>query len=151
MKTAIKESFMPFLHIRPGNRDSRQWIALISITTALSAGMPGCNLHRSEPAAETPGTTETGVPTQEVQQPIPGPAPIAEQTLEAQAFRVQELSAREQNGQTIIRVIFSRPVAQYRQFTLGQPARVVLDVFGETQRLPREDSFRIDTHWVRRS
>src|SRR5262249_49357132 len=46
-------------------------------------------------------------------------------------------------------VIFSRPVAQYRHFILGQPARIVLDVFGETQRLPREDSFRIDSHWVR--
>jgi len=149
MKIAIKESFMPFLQIRPGNLNSRQWVALISLTTALSAGMPACNLHRGEPAAETPGTTETGAQPQEAQQPIPGPAPITEQTLEAQSFRVQELSAREQNGQTIIRVIFSRPVAQYRHFTLGQPARVVLDVFGETHRLPREDSFRIDTHWVR--
>ena len=139
---------MPFLHIRPGNRDSRQWIALVSLTTALSAGIPGCNLHRSEPAVEMHGATETGAQPQEAQQPIPAPAPITEQTLEAQPFRVQELSAREQNGQTIIRVIFSRPVAQYRHFTLGQPARIILDVFGESQRLPKGDSFRIDTHWA---
>jgi type II secretory pathway component GspD/PulD (secretin) len=141
---------MPFLYVRSGNRDSshRPWIAMVSLTTALSAGILGCNLRRNEPAVEVHGATEAGTQTQEAQQPIPAPAPIKEQTLEEQPFRIEELSAREQNGQTIIRVIFSKPVAQYRHFTLGQPARIIVDVFGEAQRLPKGDSFRIDTHWA---
>lgn len=79
--------------------------------------------------------------------PQPAPA-IKEETLESQPFNVQELLMRDEGGQTILEVQFSRPVKQYRYFSLVQPSRVVLDVHGETKRLSRVENFRVDTHWV---
>src|SRR5215217_1287156 len=52
---------------------------------------------------------------------------------ESQALRVQELSARQELGQTTVFLKLSRPIAQYRHFPLAQPARILLDIFTETK------------------
>jgi len=75
-------------------------------------------------------------------------ANLKSQTLETQAFTVQQLLVREEHGQTTVQIKFSQPVSQFRHFVLAQPARLVLDVFGDTARLTQVESFPIDTHWV---
>jgi type IV pilus assembly protein PilQ len=79
----------------------------------------------------------------------PAQTPAAKEArLEDQPFRVHDLSVHQERGQTIVRVKFSAPVDQYRHFVLAQPARVVLDVFGEAKRLPRTENFSAETHWL---
>ena len=53
--------------------------------------------------------------------PESSPAPVPSQGL-------QELTVREEQGQTTLLVKFIQPVTQYRHFTLPQPARIVLDI-----------------------
>ncbi|MGH7835892.1 MAG: type IV pilus secretin PilQ, partial [Candidatus Binatia bacterium] len=73
---------------------------------------------------------------------------IKEATLPDQGFRVEELQLREEFAQTTIRIKFSQPVTQYRHFVLAQPARIVLDLFGDARKLSDAQSFRAETHWV---
>ena len=143
---------MCFFNVRSGvpssNSDHRRSMAIASLAAAFIIGTAGCTVGRKDPIVEEQVAKESPSPVPEAEPQSPLSAPIKEQTLEEQPFRVQELSVREHNNQTIIRVIFSQPVAQYRHFTLGQPARIVLDVFGAAARLPKGESFRVDSHWV---
>ncbi|MFQ5903962.1 MAG: type IV pilus secretin PilQ [Candidatus Binatia bacterium] len=82
------------------------------------------------------------------QTPAIAPAAIKGAAPEEQPFKLQELSLHEGRGQTTLRMKFSNPVTQYRHFPLIQPARVVLDIFGETKRLAQVENFYVNTHWV---
>jgi type IV pilus secretin PilQ/predicted competence protein len=99
----------------------------------------GLQTTREEPARHAAPLTE---------RPPEPQAAVKDQTLERQPFRIQELVAREQHGQTTLQIKFSQPVDRFRHFVLAQPSRIVLDVFGEAQRLGSIESFRIDTNWV---
>ncbi|MGH7845063.1 MAG: type IV pilus secretin PilQ [Candidatus Binatia bacterium] len=148
----MKESFMCFFNVRSRvpnfNSNHRHSMAIASLAAAFIIGSTGCTVGQKDPTVEDQVAKESPshIPDPQAQSPLS--APIKEQTLEEQPFRVQELSVHERDNQTIVRVIFSQPVAQYRHFTLGQPARIVLDVFGAAQRLPKGETFRVDTHWV---
>jgi len=63
-------------------------------------------------------------------------------------FNLQELSVREERGETTLLIKFPKPISQYRHFTLPQPARIVLDIFGEAERSSQSESFRVETRWV---
>lgn len=63
-------------------------------------------------------------------------------------FNIQELSVREQRGETTLLVKFSKEVNQYRHFALPQPARIVVDIFGDAEKTSQSESFRVDTRWV---
>jgi type IV pilus secretin PilQ/predicted competence protein len=76
------------------------------------------------------------------------PPPQKEPTLQDQALKLEELSVLEERGQTILSIRFSAPVKQYRHFTLSQPARIVLDIFGESKPLTQVENYRVDTSWV---
>jgi type IV pilus assembly protein PilQ len=146
----MEEFSMSFHYLYCGNSNTKardgRWTAIRRLAAALVIGVMGCTVGRQEPIVEEQLPKESPSPGAETRPQ--SPVPVKERDLGEQAFRVQELTVREQNNQTVIRVIFSKPVAQYRHFTLGQPARIVLDVFGEAQRLPKGESFRVDTHWV---
>jgi type IV pilus assembly protein PilQ len=103
----------------------------------LAAGLYGCSTRdpKEEPQVLPPAA--------EAPQPQ-----IKEAALTDQAFRVEELQLKEEFAQTTIRIKFSAPVTQYRHFVLLQPARIVLDVFGDARKLPDAESFRAETHWV---
>ena len=51
-------------------------------------------------------------------------------------------------GQTTLRIRFSKPVTQFRHFTLTVPTRVILDVFGDAKQMAKEENFRVGTSWV---
>jgi type IV pilus secretin PilQ/predicted competence protein len=78
----------------------------------------------------------------------PKSAPPKPAAATAPSHGIEELIAREEGGQTILRVKFSQLVNQYRHFTLPQPARIVLDILDKTPGAGSEESFRVDTHWV---
>jgi type IV pilus secretin PilQ/predicted competence protein len=81
----------------------------------------------------------------------PAPQPSAatkNQSLAAQGLNLQELSVREERGQTTLLIKFSQPVTEYRHFPLPNPSRIVLDIFGETNPRAQAESFRVDTHLV---
>jgi len=101
-----------------------------------------------EKVSEAPAAAEAKPKTEAPKTGLQPPASIKEETLEAQPFKVEELSVREEQGQTTLRMKFSQPVTQYRYFSLLLPSRIVLDVYGDTKRLARVENFRADTHWV---
>ena len=61
---------------------------------------------------------------------------------------LQDLSVREEKGQTTLLVKFAQPISQYRHFTLPQPARIVLDLLDGVKAAPSTEVFRIDTSVV---
>jgi type IV pilus secretin PilQ/predicted competence protein len=74
------------------------------------------------------------------------PSPTTKES--GSALSLQELSVREERGQTTLFVKFSQPVTQFRHFPLPQPSRIVLDIFGEAKAGSPAETFRIETHWV---
>ena len=75
------------------------------------------------------------------------PVPREEQT-RSDLFKLQELSVREEAGQTTLFVRFTEPINQYRHFPLPQPSRIVIDVLSEAERIATSETYRVDTHWV---
>ena len=66
----------------------------------------------------------------------------------AATLRVQDLSVREESGQTILQLKLTQPLSQYRHFPLAQPARVVVDMFGGSTRPSDVETFRVGTNAV---
>jgi type IV pilus assembly protein PilQ len=61
--------------------------------------------------------------------------------------KVQELSVREESGQTIILVKLGKSIAQYRHFSIPQPVRILVDVFNDAR--PSEtETYRIASNIV---
>ncbi|MBI2361263.1 MAG: secretin and TonB N-terminal domain-containing protein, partial [Deltaproteobacteria bacterium] len=99
------------------------------------------------PTAETRASRMAQAPAAAQPEKLSRPA-IKETTLEEQPFRVTELTVLEERGQTFLRLKFSTAVAQYRHFSLTQPSRIVLDIFGDAKRQARVETFRAETHWL---
>ena len=91
--------------------------------------------------------TDAKAPTSSQNQPATK-APPKEANPALTALTLQELSVREERGQTTLLVKFSQPVTQFRHFPLPQPSRIVLDIFGEAKALSQAETFRIETNWV---
>ena len=125
-------------------------LALAYLGGAIAAGVVGCSTMTIEeektPQVAKPAAVQPQAQAQ--QKALQPPVPIKEATLEEQAFKIQDLSIGEERGQTTLRMKFSTPVTQYRHFTLTMPSRVVLDIYGETKRMARVETFSIDTHWI---
>ena len=120
-------------------------LALISLGVGLTTGIFGCStmvVEEEAVQAQAPAVEKSP------QASATAPAAIKEATLEEQPFKLQEFFLHEERGQTTFRMKFSKPVNQYRHFSLTQPARVVLDIYGETKRLAQVESFYVNTHWV---
>ncbi|MEE9610255.1 MAG: secretin and TonB N-terminal domain-containing protein, partial [Desulfatiglandales bacterium] len=127
----------------------RIWHPLIF--SMLAVGLYGCPpggliQEEQEPATTLPAmVAQAQTPTEE--KPVRSPEPIKEATLE-DVFKLQDLVVREGRGQTTFHIKFSEPVTQYRHFTLTQPTRIVLDVFGDVKRRAELEDFDIDTSWI---
>jgi type IV pilus assembly protein PilQ len=76
------------------------------------------------------------------------PAAAKQPAADAQSPTIQELSVREEAGQTILQLKLSKPISQYRHFPLTQPSRVVLDIFGDARPMADAEIFRITTGLV---
>jgi type II secretory pathway component GspD/PulD (secretin) len=115
-----------------------------AIFAALSACAPAVMVEDDTARARSQDSAERRAEAQaKISQPV-----IKETALQEQAFRLQDLSMQEDMGQTTVRVKFSDAVNQYRHFSLVQPTRIVLDVFGPAKQLPQVETFRSETHWL---
>lgn len=123
------------------------WRELIPVPIAagviVAIGILGCTVtaHKEQPAGSAKPTAQAlslGQPQISAQK---------ERDVE-EPLKIEELSVREELGQTIVSVRFSQAVTQYRHFPLPQPARVVIDIPTEKKRVSLSETFRLDTHWV---
>ncbi len=137
---------MNFLPIRQYSRRSALVPALT--TLALLGGLSCAPAVREEPTAPPPDSRAVRAAEEARREQAAQTLSIKESPLQDQAFRVQDLSIGEERGQTTLKVRFSEPVNQYRHFSLTQPARIVLDVFGPATAMPDVDTFRADTNWL---
>ncbi len=118
-------------------------IILVSAMSVVSCAMNADKEQRSEPATakQTPGQAAGAAKA--------APAPSAKgSNAPGLPFNLQELSVREERGETTLLIKFPKPISQYRHFTLPQPARIVLDIFGDAERSSQSESFRVETRWV---
>jgi len=60
-------------------------------------------------------------------------APRQAVSQQADPGKLQELSVREESGQTILTIKLGAAIAQYRHFSIPQPVRIVLDVFNDAR------------------
>jgi type IV pilus secretin PilQ/predicted competence protein len=64
---------------------------------------------------------------------MPAAAPLEAASQQSDPGRVQDLSVREESGQTILTVKLGKAIAQYRHFSIPQPLRIIVDVFNDAQ------------------
>lgn len=109
----------------------------------------GCSVsvdkEQQKPPPATISTAAQSAPGAKSALPTAAPK---EPSTAGQALSLQDLSVREERGQTTLLVKFSQPVTQYRHFPLQQPSRIVLDIFSDAKQPAAAEIFRIDTHWV---
>jgi type IV pilus secretin PilQ/predicted competence protein len=116
---------------------------LLAAYVVFFTNMTGCSvspdkdLSRQPAAGQTPATKSAG---SAVAPKEPGAM--------SQALTLQDLSVREDRGQTILLAKFSQPISHFRHFPLPNPARIVLDIFGNVQPTGQGDIYRIDTSTV---
>jgi type IV pilus assembly protein PilQ len=126
---------------RAERRNLYQAVGVLLIGTGC-LGLFGCSATPGKPAVVSTPSSEAP--------PKAAPPQVAPKSplLEPQAFNLQDLSVREERGQTTVFVKFSQPVTEFRHFPLPQPTRIVVDIFGDAKQLHQIESFRIDTHWL---
>jgi type IV pilus assembly protein PilQ len=113
----------------------------LCILTGLAFGVGSCastvNPQKTPPVA--PGSSPTSSRGQA----------LREGALAAgELLKVEELSVREETGQTLVQLKLSKRIQAYRHFPVTQPSRIVLDIFDDAKPMPQAESFRIDTNWV---
>jgi type IV pilus secretin PilQ/predicted competence protein len=123
---------------------NRSALCLLLIGTGCATMSVGCSMNADKDRA---AQTDAKAPTSSQNQPA-AKAPPKEANPALTALTLQELSVREERGQTTLLVKFSQPVTQFRHFPLPQPSRIVLDIFGEAKALSQAETFRIETNWV---
>ncbi|HEU4342027.1 MAG TPA: type IV pilus secretin PilQ, partial [Candidatus Binatia bacterium] len=114
----------------------------VLLLAAVCLGLFGCSATPGKPAVVSTPSSEAP--------PKAAPSQVAPKSplLEPQAFNLQDLSVREERGQTTVWIKFSQPVVEFRHFPLPQPTRIVLDIFGDTKQSSQTETFRIDTNWL---
>ena len=79
----------------------------------------------------------------------PQAAPSKPQAPTSADLAVQELSVREDRGQTTLSIKFTKALNHYRHFPLPQPSRIVIDLLGDVAKgSVQPETFRITTYWV---
>ena len=113
---------------------------------ALLAALTGCASVGNQ--QENVSVTGTAAPTASSEKSPQASSTAKSQTRDIQALRIQELSAREELGQTIVEIKLSTTISQYRHFPVTQPSRIVLDIFGDATPAAEVETFPITTALV---
>ena len=104
----------------------------------LSVGFSGC-------ASQNESQVKPQPVAQQPARPAATPAPTVSVS---PAQKIQDLTVREERGQTILLIKFTQPLSNYRHFPLPNPARIVLDIFGDAKQPGPSETYRIDTSAV---
>jgi type IV pilus assembly protein PilQ len=105
--------------------------ANIWLAAMVAASLSGCS------TAEKKSAVAAGE-----ERPAASPAATEAQT---GTFKIQDLSVREEAGQSVILLNLSKPISRYRHFSLEQPGRIILDIFDDVKASPQADNFRVKT------
>ena len=115
---------------------------LIACAFGVVSCTPTVNPQKTSPAAAA--SSQASSQAQTSQERV-----LAKQELSGgDSLKVEELSAREESGQTLVQLKLSKRIQAYRHFPVSQPSRIVLDIFDDAKPVPKAESFRIDTNWV---
>ncbi len=111
---------------------------------ALLIGLNGCSSvgNRQQNAAGGSAALTTS------SEKSPQASATAAARADIQTLKIQDLSAREEFGQTIIEIRLSSAISQYRHFPLTQPPRIVLDIFGQAVPPAEVETFPVTTALV---
>ncbi|HXV84317.1 MAG TPA: type IV pilus secretin PilQ [Candidatus Binatia bacterium] len=138
MKTSRSSGTAIWLGLRSGRVTPRYACIVGCLLAGFGLGFVGCAPTINEPKSAL------GV----VDDPVSAQASGIQQTATKPVLGVQDLSVREESGQTILQLKLTQPISQYRHFPLTQPARVVVDMFSDFAQQTDGESFRIDTALV---
>jgi len=137
--------FMELFQMWNGRLMPKQGLpGLLAAYVIFFANMTGCTVSPDKDLSRQPAAAQTTPAAKS------GASAVASQEPGAmgQALTLQDLSVREDRGQTILLAKFSQPISQFRHFPLPNPARIVLDIFGNVKPTGQADSYRIDTSTV---
>jgi len=126
----------------------RAWLASASLTVfvCLAAGLAGGFFGCASTAREKKSGTDASVSAAETA--AQGPASAKKDAQELATFKIQDLSFREEAGQTVVRLKLTKPIDRYRHFPLVQPSRIVVDIFGDAKPQTEVQTFRVATPLV---
>jgi type IV pilus secretin PilQ/predicted competence protein len=146
MKTPKSRRIAPWLGLQSGRILLGYGRAGACLLAGLAFGFTGCAPKANDPKGAM-GVVETlprdqGLPASKEGQPV---VSTKQKTALASILRVQDLSIREESGQTTLQLKLTRPISQYRHFPLTQPARVVVDMFSDAARQTEGEAFRAGT------
>ena len=127
-------------HVRRASSTLVKLIAMICLAGGLASGFFGCASTVKEKESTTGGSSaaETRAQTASAQKEVQDLA----------SLKIQDLSVREETGQTVIRLKLSKTIARYRHFPLVQPSRIVIDIFGDIKPQTEVQTFRVMTPLV---
>ena len=110
----------------------------ICVGAGLASGIFGCAAtDKDKKSASAPEAT----PANQTIQTKPAVSQSA-------ALKIQELSVREEAGQTTLLIKMMQPMTRYRHFPLAQPSRIIVDIFDDTQPQTQVETFRVMTSLV---
>jgi type IV pilus assembly protein PilQ len=116
-------------------------IAMVCLAAGLASVFFGCASTAKEKKTATDGS-----PAAETQ--AQAAASAKNDVEDLASLKIQDLSVREEAGQTVVRLKLSKPVARYRHFPLVQPSRIVIDIFGDAKPQAEVQTFRVMTPLV---
>ena len=123
-------------------------LACATTLFVFAMSLVGCAMNADKEQKSEPATAKQGS-GQAAGAAKAAPARSAQQSnAPGLPFNLQELSVREERGETTLLIKFLKPISQYRHFTLPQPARIVLDIFADAEKSSQSETFLVDTRWV---
>jgi len=127
-------------HVRRASSTLVKLIAMICLAGGLASGFFGCASTVKEKESTTGGSSAAETRAQA--------ASAQKEVQDLASLKIQDLSVREETGQTVIRLKLSKPIARYRHFPLVQPSRIVIDIFGDIKPQTEVQTFRVMTPLV---
>jgi type IV pilus assembly protein PilQ len=131
----IPTDFLLLSHVKRASITSISLISIACLGAGLTTGFFGCASTATDkkPAADTSPSASASAQT-DVQ--------------DLEGLKIQDLSVREETGQTVIRLKLAKPIIRYRHFPLIQPSRIVIDIFGDAKPQTEVPTFRVATPLV---
>lgn len=112
------------------------------VALSLAAGLLSCGptaMEQPKPAASA----------MQGSAPVPSPVnPNPQAAADVPAPKIQEFSARQEVGQTVLTLKLAQPIVEFRHFPAVQPARLLLDIFTGSKQVGENESFRLATNLV---
>jgi type IV pilus assembly protein PilQ len=127
-------------HVRRASSTLVKLIAMICLAGGLASGFFGCASTVKQKESTTGGSSAAETRAQA--------ASAQKEVQDLASLKIQDLSVREETGQTVIRLKLSKTIARYRHFPLVQPSRIVIDIFGDIKPQTEVQTFRVMTPLV---